>query len=76
MTLSLSSEFRVGDQVRHIHSGWAGPVVEVGDLITVRPMHPKPKTQYEVEVDAFVPVGDDWGGWNPIAVYPEELEHV
>jgi protein involved in polysaccharide export with SLBB domain len=62
--------------VRHIDSGWAGDVVEVGgDLVTVRPTSPRPKQVY-VEGNGFVPTPTDWPGWRPLTVRADELERT
>lgn len=68
------SGFQIGDRVRHATSGWAGPVTHVGALITVRPTHPRPKLVLDESLGEFIPTPDDWGGWAPITVTPEELE--
>lgn len=81
--LLAEKEIEVGDYVRHRHSGWAGPVIGIGEdphddgegvmprLITVRPTHPRPKMYANGS-----PVGDEWEGWKEITVGEDELEVV
>jgi hypothetical protein len=74
-----------GVEVRHVFSGWAGPVLSIADhdggmgqgpLVTVRPTHPRPRTVWCPEGKGFVATPDDWPGWKPITVTAAELEIV
>ena len=73
--MEKTAEFAVGERVRHYESNWEGPVLWVrGDLVTVRPDHPRPK---QILRDGrFIPTPDDWEGWAPLTVAAAELERV